>query len=107
MKDFPINPLTKSPSPWQGANMETTNSTLNPKEQNNEVALNGTTSPLGNKRDVAAMLKISVRSVDNYIADGCPVIKLSPRCCRFDLSEVKSWFKTQYGQQTRKGFSHN
>jgi predicted DNA-binding transcriptional regulator AlpA len=88
--------------------METTILTTNPKEQNNdEVALNGTTSPLGNKRDVATMLKISVRSVDNYIADGCPVIKLSPRCCRFDLSEVKSWFKTQYGQQSRKSFAQN
>jgi phage terminase Nu1 subunit (DNA packaging protein) len=60
-----------------------------------------TVSPFGNKRDVAAMLKMSVRSVDNYIAAGCPVIKLSPRRCRFDLAEVRAWFKRQYGQQRR------
>jgi len=29
-------------------------------------------------------------------------IKLSPRRCRFDLVEVKEWFKNQYGQQRRK-----
>ena len=55
----------------------------------------------GSKRDVAAMLQMSVRSVDNYLRAGCPVIKLSPRRCRFDLGEVQTWFKTQYGQQRR------
>ena len=59
----------------------------------------------GTKRDVAAMLKMSVRSVDNFISEGCPVIKVSPRCCRFDLVDVREWFKTQYGQQRRKRFS--
>jgi len=53
----------------------------------------------GTKRDVAAMLQMSVRAVDNYLAAGCPVIKLSKRRCRFDLAEVRAWFKKQYGQQ--------
>lgn len=57
--------------------------------------------PLGDKRDVAAMLKLSVRSIDNFIQEGCPVIKLSPRCCRFDLVEVKEWVKNRYSQQGR------
>ena len=61
--------------------------------------------PLGTKRDVAAMLKMSVRSVDNYIMAGCPVIKLSPRRCRFDLLDVREWFKNKYGQQRRKSFA--
>lgn len=88
--------------------MEPTILTHNPKEQNNdEMTLNRNTSPLGDKRDVASMLKVSLRSVDNYIASGCPVIKPSPRLCRFDLAEVKSWFKTQYGQQSRRGFAQN
>jgi hypothetical protein len=65
---------------------------------------NENTLPFGTKRDVAAMLKMSVRSVDNYLLLGCPVIKLSKRRCRFDLTEVKEWFKTQYGQQSRKSF---
>jgi predicted DNA-binding transcriptional regulator AlpA len=60
-----------------------------------------TVDSFGTKRDVAKMLKMSVRSVDNYIASGCPVVKLSPRRCRFDMAEVKAWFKTQYGQQCR------
>ena len=55
----------------------------------------------GSKRDVASMLQMSVRSVDNFIANGCPVIKLSSRRCRFDLGEVRAWFKMQYGQQRR------
>lgn len=83
--------------------METTNE---PEETQNEVLTSTvSTFSLGTKRDVAAMLKMSVRSVDNYIMAGCPVIKLSPRRCRFDLLEVKAWFKTQYGQQSRKSFS--
>lgn len=53
----------------------------------------------GSKRDVAAMLQMSIRSVDNYIAAGCPVIMLSKRRCRFDLPEVREWFKRKYGQQ--------
>jgi hypothetical protein len=88
--------------------MDTIDSTLNPKEQNHdELTFNRNTSPLGDKRDVAAMLKVSLRSVDNYIANGCPVIKPSPRCCRFDLAEVMTWFKTQYSQQARRSFSKN
>lgn len=73
--------------------------------QNDDVVLNSNMSPLGKKRDVATMLNVSLRSVDNYIADGLPHIKTSPRCCRFDLAEVRAWFKTKYGQQSRKAFS--
>lgn len=64
-------------------------------------------APLGDKQDVADMLKVSLRTVDNYIANGCPVIKPTPRCCRFDLPEVMAWIKTKYGQQSRKSFSGN
>jgi hypothetical protein len=63
--------------------------------------------PLGKKRDAAKVLNVCVRSMDNYIAEGCPVIKPSPRCCRFDLAEVKVWFKEKYGQQSRKSYSKN
>jgi hypothetical protein len=55
----------------------------------------------GSKRDVAAMLQMSIRSVDNYVARGCPHIALSKRRLRFDLTEVRAWFKQQYGQQRR------
>ena len=58
-------------------------------------------SRFGSKRDVAEMLQLSVRSVDNYVAAGCPCIALSKRRLRFDLPEVREWFKQQYGQQRR------
>jgi len=53
----------------------------------------------GSKRDVAAMLQLSVRSVDNLVAAGCPVLKIGKRRCRFDMSEVAGWVKEKYGQQ--------
>ena len=85
------------------------NSTLNQKEQqNNDVAVNGNNTPaLDKKRDIAEMINVSVRSVDNLIADGCPHIKLTPRCVRFDRAEVKAWLKQKYGQQSRKIIAQN
>ena len=68
---------------------------------NKSAAITNTLSQFGSKKDVAAMLQMGVRSVDNYVAAGCPVIKLSKRRCRFDLAEVREWFKAQYGQQRR------
>jgi phage terminase Nu1 subunit (DNA packaging protein) len=58
----------------------------------------------GKKLDVAKMLNKSVRSVDNYLSQGCPHYKDSPRSVRFDMAEVKEWFKAKYGQQKRKDF---
>jgi hypothetical protein len=55
----------------------------------------------GNKRDVARMLQMSTRSVDNYLAAGLPHIKVSSRRVRFDLGECRVWFKEQFGQQRR------
>ena len=55
----------------------------------------------GTKKDVAAMLQMSVRSVDNYVAAGAPCVALSKRRLRFDLQEVREWFKSQYGEQRR------
>ncbi len=84
---------------------------LNPQpkdmEADSPIITENDTDRLGKKRDVAKMLNVSPRTVDNYIAEGCPHIKPSPRCCRFDLADVKAWFKTQYGQQSRKGFAQN
>jgi len=79
------------------------------ERQDDEITVNNNTSPLGKKRDVATMLNVSVRSVDNYIAEGCPHMKPTPRCVRFDLDDVRDWFKNKYGQQSRrpKTFSGN
>ena len=68
---------------------------------NSKPSASSTVPCLGTKKDLAAMLQMSVRSVDNYLAAGCPVIMLSKRRCRFDLAEVRDWFKAQYGQRRR------
>jgi predicted DNA-binding transcriptional regulator AlpA len=67
----------------------------------NELATNDLVPRFGSKRDVAAMLQMSVRSVDNYVRNGCPCIKVSSRRLRFDLGEVREWFKQQYGEQRK------
>ena len=65
-------------------------------------AVSQTWTRFGTKRDVAAMLQLSVRSVDNLVAAGCPVLRIGKRRCRFDLLEVAAWVKERYGQQLRR-----
>jgi len=60
-----------------------------------------TLNRFGSKRDVAAMVGMSIRSVDNFLAAGLPHVKLSKRRVRFDLPECREWFKKQFGQQRR------
>jgi len=55
----------------------------------------------GSKRDVAAMLQMSVRSVDNFVARGCPHLRVSSRRLRFDMNEVRQWLADTYRTQRR------
>ena len=55
----------------------------------------------GSKRDVAQMLQMSVRSVDNFVARGCPHLKVSSRRLRFDMAEVRQWITDTYRIQRR------
>jgi predicted DNA-binding transcriptional regulator AlpA len=55
----------------------------------------------GSKRDVAAMLQMSVRSVDNFVARGCPHLKVSSRRLRFDMAEVRVWLADTFRTQRR------
>lgn len=55
----------------------------------------------GSKRDVAAMLQMSVRSVDNFVARGCPHLRVSSRRLRFDMAEVRAWLSDNFRQQHR------
>lgn len=64
---------------------------------------NNAIAPFGDKRDVARMIKQSVRSVDNHIAAGMPHLKIGKRRCRFDLAAVREWMLAQYGVQRRGG----
>lgn len=74
-----------------------------PESGTGNAKLSATDNPatFGSKKDVAAMLQMSVRSVDNYLAAGLPHIKISSRRVRFDLPECRQWFKEQFGQQRR------
>lgn len=67
-----------------------------------ETNTNTTVDPLGKKCDVAAMLNCAPRTVDNYLVQGCPHYKPSPRSVRFDMAEVKAWYKAKYSHQKRK-----
>lgn len=51
---------------------------------------------LANKRDVAAFAKVNPRSVENWMARGCPYRKISPRMVRFDLDEVEAWLASNF-----------
>lgn len=55
----------------------------------------------GSKRDVAAMLQMSVRTVDNLVARGAPCLRISSRRLRFDMTEVRQWISETYRTQRR------
>ena len=55
----------------------------------------------GSKRDVAAMVQMSVRSVDNFLRAGCPHLKLGKRRVRFDLPETRQWLADNFRVQRR------
>ena len=57
----------------------------------------GTIQKFGTKTDVAEMLGVCRRTVDNFLARGCPFISLSKRCVRFDLAAVREWALREFG----------
>jgi len=63
--------------------------------------------PLVKKPQIAKTLACSPRQVDNYMAQGMPHQKPSPRKVTFDTAEVLKWYKDQYGLQRRKGLACN
>jgi predicted DNA-binding transcriptional regulator AlpA len=60
-----------------------------------------TATRYGSKRDVAAMIQMSPRTVDSLIARGCPHLRISSRALRFDLEEVRSWLAENFRTQRR------
>lgn len=80
------------------------NLNLNQKENANEVT---TVKPLVVKWQIAKVLTCSKRTIDNYMAEGLPHQKPSPRKVTFDTEEVLKWYKNKFGQQIRKPHSQN
>ena len=64
-------------------------------DQSNEVPT-GTIPTFVGKRGVAAVLGCCVRSVDNFMQRGLPYYKAGHRQVRFDLEEVRDWYKRTY-----------
>ena len=51
------------------------------------------------KRDVADMMQLCTRTVDNLMAEGMPYLRLGSRRVRFNVEEVKAWLKERYSTQ--------
>jgi predicted DNA-binding transcriptional regulator AlpA len=62
---------------------------------------NATLEAYGDKGDVAAMLNLSRRSVDNLLRQGCPHLRLGTRRVRFDMPEVRQWLAENFRTQRR------
>jgi len=62
----------------------------------NHLLATGGTPRFGSKRDVAAMVGLSVRTVDNLLTKGLPHLRLGSRRTRYDLDEVAQWFKQKF-----------
>jgi hypothetical protein len=53
------------------------------------------------KCEFAARFSVSKRTVDSWLARGCPHLKLSSRCVRLPVAEAEAWVKENYFTQRR------
>jgi predicted DNA-binding transcriptional regulator AlpA len=81
--------------------MKTNQSFATPDTANGNQPLATVPTRYGSKRDVAAMLQMSVRTVDNFVAAGCPHLRVSSRRLRFDMAEVRQWLSDNFRTQRR------
>ncbi len=54
-----------------------------------------------NKVEFAARFSVSKRTVDAWLARGCPNLKLSARCVRLPVAEASQWVREHYLTQRR------
>jgi hypothetical protein len=77
--------------------MESNNTHQTPEvATGNHTSLAAQVPRYGSKKDVAAMLQMSVRTVDNLVSRGCPALVISSRRLRFDMAEVRQWLADHY-----------
>jgi phage terminase Nu1 subunit (DNA packaging protein) len=82
--------------------MESNNTNQTPETATGQqTSLAAQVSRYGSKRDVAAMVQMSVRTVDNFVAAGCPHLRVSSRRLRFDMAEVRQWLADNFREQHR------
>ena len=59
-------------------------------------------SPLLKKKNLAALLGVSARTIDNWVAQRViPYIATSPRMHLFDVEAVRSALKARFGVEAR------
>jgi hypothetical protein len=69
--------------------------------------LNTTDAATGNKFTAldkvgfGQQFDVSKRTVDGWLADGLPHLKLSPRCVRIPVVEASAWVKEKFLTQRR------
>jgi len=49
------------------------------------------------RREIAQLLGVSKRTIDNLVAQGLPYMLLGRRTARFDPAEVLAWVKRERG----------
>jgi hypothetical protein len=57
--------------------------------------------PLVDRREIARLLSVSLAQIDRFSADGMPFL-LVGECKRFEVAEVKAWFKARQGEGAQK-----
>jgi predicted DNA-binding transcriptional regulator AlpA len=51
------------------------------------------------KAGVSALTGMSPRTIDNWLSQGLPHLRIGARRCRFDAVEVKAWLRQKFGHQ--------
>jgi hypothetical protein len=65
------------------------------------VPATATGQDITDKKGYAARWLHTPRSVDNWISDGLPCVKIGPRRVRIVIAEADAWMRERFGQQRR------
>jgi hypothetical protein len=69
--------------------------------QNPDIATGETKLAAQDKTSFGQRFGVSKRTVDGWIASGCPHLKLSPRMVRLPVAEASLWVKDKFLTQRR------
>lgn len=62
------------------------------------------------KREIAKLNSLSERTIDNFVARGMPVLRVSSRKLLFPLRDVDQWLRDQFlasGKRNRSSIANN
>ncbi|MSU36665.1 MAG: hypothetical protein EXS36_16520 [Pedosphaera sp.] len=52
---------------------------------------------MATKKEIAALLRTSIRTITTLVVRGCPVIRIGPRKDYFEPEKVLTWLRDNYG----------